>query len=136
MGNKSFADILVDKILEKESRTYSDVRDTSPAHLAFLMGNIEKVSFQSKSQYPVQKPQQAPKPRPAHTFNEQQKNAFQFFSKWVPHFRDNFSQDELKMTFRQLAKAFHPDTASNKKNVEYFLELKKSFDTLKTVFNT
>jgi hypothetical protein len=104
--------------------------DSSPAHLAYLLGQIAK---------PPQdlRPRKSPYPRPParpvqpHILNDLQTKALSFFTHWGEVLTPAFSKGELKSAFRRLAKKLHPDLSQ--RSGSEFIELKEAFSQLNLV---
>ncbi|KYG63043.1 hypothetical protein AZI87_16530 [Bdellovibrio bacteriovorus] len=125
----SFKQILRDKMGENTSfspEKESSSLNSDPAHMAFLLGQINRLEFQTRrGHYPQ------PKVRPqrkAHNFSVSQKLAFEFLKTWVHDLHEGFTANELKKAFRQAALALHPDHGGN---TQQFLELKAHYQTLR-----
>lgn len=127
-------------------------------HLAYLMGQIARrqrpqpsacQAYKTQAQPKVQKnnsnskqtanrPEHASQPRraprSAHLFTAEQAQAFQSLRLYSENFPSDFTEVELKTTFRKLALKFHPDTTIYKNSESTFMEIKKAFDTLKDLF--
>lgn len=73
-------------------------------------------------------------PRKSHNLTAAQVQAFQTLQLYVQTLPADFTELELKSTFRKLALKFHPDTTIYKNSEATFMEIKKAFDTLKDLF--
>jgi hypothetical protein len=74
-------------------------------------------------------------PRPkgvAHKLNEKQTASMSYFINEKQFLLEDFTQDELKKAYRKLALLKHPDRTNG--SATSFLELKKHFEVLSTVF--
>lgn len=71
------------------------------------------------------------RPRPPHSFDEKQRQAYCFFREHDPKLADNFTGTELKTSFRRLAKFLHPDAGGRAAD---FIRLKECHAVLLTVF--
>lgn len=137
---KSFQDILIDRILKTEigPSPAQDVEDSSPAYLAYLMGELSSLRFegqpvtQGHAHYAQVKLK--PLPRTPHIFTNEQRVSFDLLKRWAPELSAAFSGRELKTVFRKLAKQFHPDLSRETGSSAKFHELKKAYDNLSTVF--
>ncbi|KHD87660.1 MAG: hypothetical protein OM95_13230 [Bdellovibrio sp. ArHS] len=127
----SFKQILRDKMGENSNfspENQVSSLNSDPAHLAFLLGQINRLEFQTRrGHYPQQKvrPQ-----RKAHSFTPTQKLAYEFLKTWAHDLHEGFTATELKKAFRQAALALHPDHGGN---TQQFLELKAHFQTLRAL---
>lgn len=82
--------------------------------------------------------EEAPKPIPRvkgvpHKLNEKQKVSMTYFINEKIFLLEDFTSDELKRAYRLLALAKHPDRQNG--SAHHFIELKRHFEVLKTVFN-
>lgn len=127
MGKQSqFAEILESKIRSDLSKDQAPLEcsrefDTDPAHLAYLMSQIQRLNFTSKKTtfaYPSLKrptnthPRVQEKPSielPPHVLTETELQAANDFKNWNEALNPRFSKAELKAAFRRLAKRLHPD---------------------------
>jgi hypothetical protein len=101
-----------------------------PAHLAFLLGALDRASFQKPVTrvYPA-----APKPPPPpHDLTEEQRLAASFFAVHGAELSPAFTQKELKNAFRRTALRLHPDM--NKGASGPFIALKKHYAELSGLF--
>jgi hypothetical protein len=132
---KTFNDIFVKQLLKDlwpgtSSNPPSDIQDSSPAHMAYLMGELEIFSTPSlRGQSHYNQVKMKPAPRTPHVFTEEQRAAFQFFKKYIPDLSEAFSPKELKRAFRLLARRFHPDMGAHTEGA-LFHELKKAYLSL------
>ncbi len=131
----SFKQILKKKLnqeqsFEVEEPTFTQSeKSLDPSHLAYLIGNIGRLSNLHRGGYPP------PKIRPvrkAHNLSELQRQSYDFFRKWVHGFSDAFTEPELKKAFRQAAIVLHPDQGGN---TVLFIELKGHLEILKVLFD-
>jgi hypothetical protein len=101
-----------------------------PAHLAYLMGQMNPIFFRpARKVYPSR-----PKPPPPpHSLTEEQRLAISFFALYGVTLSPAFPQKELKKAFRTLALKLHPDT--NKGAVSAFIDLKNNYETLNELFS-
>lgn len=138
---KSFNDIFVKQLLKDlwpqkaKAHAPSELIDSSPAHMAYLLGELE--TFHTKNdrgQTHYNQQKLKPLPRKAHILTDLQKQAFDFIRQFIPELSHGFSKQELKKAFRQLAKEFHPDLTTATNAPERFRELKASYDSLSTLF--
>lgn len=127
----SFKQILQEKMSSTSApHNYEDTSSftSDPAHLAFLMGAINKIScLPPRRHYPH------PKVRPqrkSHNLSDQQLFSFQFFKSWVQDLSEGFTATELKKAYRQAALAIHPDHGGD---AQLFIELNHHYGTLITV---
>ena len=103
-----------------------------PVHLAYLMGTLGPAYFrpQASRVYPSR-----PKPPPLpHSLDEAQTLAAALFADHGATLSPAFTQKELKKAFRTLALKLHPDTNKGATGGA-FIELKKNYETLMSVFN-
>jgi len=117
--------------------------DTSAEEIPSWIQQIPlgKIEFQRpRSQvlgrvYPVNTPRKRPlpsaRPRRKHTLNEKQAQAWAYFFQWKTGLREDFTSEELRRAFRQLAHRLHPDR--NQGHSSHYLELKLHYETLKAV---
>lgn len=123
--------------------------DIDPLHLAFLMGNIEKiqVSKHAKSQFYYQINQDhhsytrncstkissmtlpTPPSPPTH-LNPLQQSAWLWFWKKGAPLNETFTRQELQKQFRKLAQVLHPDKNTHPKANELFIQLREYYHQL------
>jgi hypothetical protein len=70
-------------------------------------------------------------PLPAHKLSDRQLQAFEYFLDTSWPLAKDFTAEELKSAFRQLALRTHPDRGGTQ---QLFVELKKNYDILKSIF--
>jgi len=80
----------------------------------------------------IQKPLSPEIPRVKHVLSEEQSMAFAYFLNWKLGLRQDFTDKELKKIFRKLALLLHPDR--NQGSSRFYLELKKNYELLNSVF--
>jgi len=80
----------------------------------------------------IQKPLNPEIPRVKHVLSEEQSMAFAYFLNWKLGLRQDFTDKELKKIFRKLALKLHPDR--NQGSSRFYLELKKNYELLNSVF--
>ncbi|MFN8790610.1 MAG: J domain-containing protein [Bdellovibrionales bacterium] len=126
-----------------DSPSEETFHDTFPEETPSWIQQIPlgKIEFQRpRSQvfgrvYPVNTPRKRPlpsaRPRRKHTLNEQQAQAWAYFFQWKTGLREDFTSEELRRAFRQLAHRLHPDR--NQGQSSHYLELKLHYETLKNV---
>lgn len=128
----SFKEILREKMGEPQRPSLRDdlnVINSDPAHLAFLLGKVERPQRPlPRGNYP--RPSLRPMRKP-HVFTSRQEQAFNFIRSWVPTLNDNFSEQELKKAFRQGALRLHPDQGGSD---QLFTELKDHYHNLREFF--
>ncbi|MGE0634001.1 MAG: DnaJ domain-containing protein [Pseudobdellovibrionaceae bacterium] len=139
---KTFEDIFVKQLLKdlwpkrQQVSSSNDIQDSSPAHLAYLMGEVEVLSTPSvRGQQHYSNVKLKPVPRIPHVLSEEQKRAFAFFKTYLSDFSEGFTGRELKKAFRMLARQLHPDM-SESKDAGLFLSLQKAYQDLNSVFRT
>lgn len=71
--------------------------------------------------------------REKHVLSEEQSVAFAYFLNWKSGLRQDYLEVELKKIFRKLALKLHPDR--NQGSSRFYLELKKNYELLNSVFN-
>jgi hypothetical protein len=126
---RSFKQILDEKLHEGSAIKADSAREFTqdPSHLAYLMGQVGRVSFASSRQYP--RPATRPQRKP-HTLTPAQAQAFAALQSWIFDLSPAFTEGELKKAFRQAAHILHPDHGGQ---AEQFMELKSHYETLKAV---
>lgn len=131
-----FAEILEGKLRNQASTAQFDssVRqefDTDPAHLAYLMSQVQKLGTTPKRATTAY-PRAIPRPLPAYILTPIEQKAAAYFQQWNEILNPRFTKSELKAAFRRLAKKLHPDLSLRAKELsgEEFMELKKAFDAL------
>lgn len=113
---------------QSPSENEASILSTDPAHLAFLLGKIEKRDFITpRGQYPAPKVRAQRKP---HTFTPAQKLSYEFLRSYIYDLPEGFTTTELKRAFRQAAKTLHPDHGGS---TQLFLELKGHYENLSSV---
>jgi hypothetical protein len=132
MRKQSFAEILVDKILGSQEEESSPERDLSPAHLAFLLGKVDRLvmdgSFKTSPYSKIIRPKAS---RPPHPLTQSQSLAYQVFAKFKVQLSPTFSSKELKEGFRLLALKTHPDRGGD---VRDFISIRNAYVELSSVF--
>lgn len=133
-----FEQILREKMAKKEdseaNSSSSQSHSTSfqggidPAHLAFLMGQVNRSTSPIRGKYNVKPVVHVRKP---HVLNEAQGLAFAFLKSIVNGLDEAFSSQELKKAFRQAALKVHPDRGGR---AEDFQALNKHYAELKNLF--
>jgi hypothetical protein len=133
----SFHSILEQKIRSQrtqDSQTFTShsarPADQDPAHLAFLMGALQRTAFSRPvtTLYPS-----APKPPPPpHLLSESQQVAYGFLVAHGGDLGPAFTQKQLRTAFRRAALRLHPDM--NKGTSGPFIELKKYYAELGQLF--
>jgi hypothetical protein len=140
MDQRSFKDILLEKLGGTERFHSQNPVDLDPVGLSYLLGQVEKFSFSqtfgTQSQYkkPASRPKyklEAPRAKgPAHELNDSQKAAYAFFRANGSPLLEDYTLAELKTGFRSLAFKLHPDCGGSSAT---FIELKKSYELLSEV---
>jgi hypothetical protein len=131
----SFKQILKNKLNQEQSFEVEapafaqSEKSLDPSHLAYLIGNIGRLSTLHRGGYPPPKIRPARKP---HNLSDLQRHSYEFLKKWVHDFSDAFTESELKKAFRQAAIVLHPDQGGN---TVLFIELKGHLESLRVVFN-
>lgn len=140
---QSFADIFAAKIESKIRQEYSQESfdlsrdlgraagqefDTSPAHLAFLMSQVQPLKSTAAHKAYKAGPRPAPKP---HLLNATQNAAAAVFARFGAELSPAFRPNELKKAFRTLAKKLHPDHSGG--GAQDFIQLKMAFDCLQKI---
>jgi hypothetical protein len=153
-ANASFRTILEEKLKTSASfsqtasgaqgaSSFQHTADQDPAHLAFLMGTLNKTAFTAPITKVYPAPPKAPKPPPKpHALTVSQQAAYEFFLKYSTEFAletgvelgPAFTQKELKNAFRRLALRLHPDM--NKGACGPFISLKTHYEELEQLFDT
>jgi hypothetical protein len=124
------------------ARTTSATVDQDPAHLAFLLGALNKSTYQG----PLTKvyPTRPKPPPPPHSLNSSQQIAYEFFVSHCTQISTEtglegtlelgpaFTQKQLKNAFRRVALRLHPDM--NKGASGPFIELKQHYEELLQIF--
>lgn len=147
----SFHQILLEKMSPEAHPIPEQPQDTSPAHMAFLLGELPVFRFakapslrhrQSQSHGPSPKRKEprlaqavraAPRPPgPAHPLNENQKVAKDWFAQHGESLLEDFTVNELKAAFRRLALRLHPD--AQRGSTTLFIDLKHHRQQLDFVF--
>lgn len=129
-STSSFKEILQEKMGHSSPTpsAQTTLNSTDPAHLAFLMGQLGRVTPSApRKTYP--RPSVRPV-RKSHEFTPAQSQAFNFLKSWVDALNDNYNDIELKKAFRTAALILHPDKGGS---TELFWELKTHHETLKQV---
>ncbi|MEK2687733.1 DnaJ domain-containing protein [Bdellovibrio sp. GT3] len=127
----SFKQILREKMGQETASqgNYSSVMDSDPLHLAYLLGQINKVESQApRGQYP--RPAVRPQRKP-HAFSPVQRQSYEFLKCWVHGLSEGFTETELRKAYRQAALILHPDQGGN---TEQFLNLKEHYEILRSLF--
>lgn len=110
------------------STNEASLHSTDPAHLAFLIGKINKFPKPSpRGNYP--RPTSRPQRKP-HVFTETQRFSYEFLKSWSQELSEGFTANELKKAFRLAAIAVHPDHGGS---TQLFLELKQHYATLSLI---
>lgn len=104
--------------------------DTDPAHLAYLMSQVQKLETPHNRAAKAY-PQAPPRPVTPYLLTEPQSKAQVYFQSWDEPLSPRFTRAELKAAFRRLAKRLHPDLSL--RSGQEFMELKKSYEILKDV---
>jgi hypothetical protein len=131
----SFKQILKNKLnqdqgIKLEEHVFAQPeKSLDPSHLAYLIGNVGRLSTLHRGGYPPPKIRPLRKP---HNLSDLQRQSYDFFKKWVHDFSDAFTESELKKAFRQAAIVLHPDQGGN---TVLFIELKGHLETLKVLFD-
>lgn len=144
----SFSDILKEHLSEGKIDIPEEKNSFSERKTAFSQGNnrfyeSEIPSFawilastrKSERPIPMKTPydfyKKPPRPRPTHSMNPSQIEAFSLLKKLVENLDNNFSPTELKRAFRIAALKTHPDRGGS--SLE-FQRVKKSYEILGTLF--
>lgn len=109
----------------------SFVTGLDPAHLAYLMGQTERLSTVSpRGKYapPTVKPQ-----RKAHVLSDLQREALEFLKKFMGALDETFTSSELKKAFRKAALSLHPDQGGSS---EAYSDLRRHYQVLNSIFPT
>jgi hypothetical protein len=139
-----FAQILEKKIrkeIERDSspRSFSsenaqasnEIQSELWTHLVGHLGTRRFEAPQKGQAYHRLRP--APRPRPHHSLNESQTQAFAFFAHQGAPLAANFSSADLKLAFRRLALKLHPDQGGTAAS---FQKLMQARSILQTVFKS
>lgn len=136
-SQKSFKSILQDQLFQEEKHAHytPKTEDTSPAHLAFLIGKIGGKRTQFDFQAPPKAsakayPRTPPKPRPNHSLSPSQRDSYLFLLKWAGDIAENFSLNELKQAFRRAALKLHPDQGGSAQD---FMSLRHHIQNLEVL---
>lgn len=127
----SFKKILSDKIAEDQGSTgiFNNTLASEPAHLSYLIGQIERTEIQlARFKYP-----HTPRLRPPHKLDAEQVLAFEFFKRIVTELSPSFTIIELRRAFRKAALRLHPDHGGN---TQEFISLKMHYQVLLGFFTT
>lgn len=127
----NFEQILRQKLQENSSQTRTagndETRGTDPAHLAFLIGQINRMQTARPTKSPY-KPSISP--RKTHELTLLQQEAFSFFLQHQPDLSDAFTRNEIKSAFRKIALVLHPDQGGT---ALAFMQLREHYKTLISV---
>ncbi|WP_295904410.1 J domain-containing protein [uncultured Bdellovibrio sp.] len=127
----SFKQILREKMSETSSSSQGNSSanlHADPLHLAYLLGQINRLEFQTpRGQYPAPKVRPQRKP---HALSASQRLSYEFLKTWIHDLSEGFTASELKKAFRQTAMILHPDQGGN---VQQFLELKDHYENLRSL---
>ncbi|MBK9322083.1 MAG: J domain-containing protein [Bdellovibrionaceae bacterium] len=130
----SFKQILEEKIKSPNRKSEGEGQATSdldPAHLAYLLGNLETFHFRPRPAKIYPAPPKAA--IPPHKLTQSQLESCAFFESHGFKLSPAFSRKELKKGFRALALRLHPDM--NKGAPGPFIQLKTHYLALVTLFS-
>lgn len=123
-----------------ETFSQSKEIDTDPAHLAYLMSQVNMLKTAnspretSNTSFKTGYPQPAPRPVKPHSLTPLQARAHRFFASHGLELSPAFSAKELKKGFWTLAKKLHPDCSKGSSGP--FIELKSAYRELQTLFKS
>jgi hypothetical protein len=131
---------LFSEILEAKLENQGDLKqfnhcssrdfDTDPAHLAYLMSQVQRLKTPLKAANKAY-PHFPSRPITPYNLTELEAKAQAFFQNWSETLSPRFSRAELRSAFRRLAKKLHPDLSPS--SAQEFMELKKSYEILKLI---
>lgn len=96
--------------------------------------HFQTTGLNSFGKSPYSKIKKVAQPRANHQLSEDQKQAFFCLRFYEPTLSTQFTHNELKKLFRQLALKYHPDKNPNPSAKIFFIEIKKSYDCLLSLF--
>lgn len=101
-----------------------------------VLPNLEKeTNTKPKIEKRIQAEPISRKKNPPHKLNSNQSRAFEYFVAHKSQLEADFTVNELKTAFKALCIKKHPDSNPCQGAHEAFIELKKHYDCLKTLFN-
>lgn len=134
-ADASFQEILADKMGVKTATSSSEIRDDSPANMAFLLGRLQVFRFAKPvtNPFPRTPPPKRERPKgPVHSLSTEQTESKNWFISQGEPLAEDFFRTELKTAFRRLALKLHPDKEGG--SIQAFLELKKHRQRLERLF--
>jgi hypothetical protein len=140
----SFQEILEEKMTQSQPAGQNSTTmamepglfDSDPAHLAFLLGQVNVFRFERPR--PQVRPAAPPPPKKQrvrgtdHELSEEQRWSFEWFVAKGERLDPDYTEGELKAAYRRLARRLHPDL--NGGDGQAFLELKGQHECLRSVF--